>query len=105
MNWFFIALAAPVLWAVTVHIDKYLVSRYLKEVGIGTLAIFSALIGLLVLPFILIIEPNVFSLDIKNSGAIIINGIIYVLAIIPFLYALKNDETSIVVPLFQTIPA
>jgi len=104
MNWFLIALAAPALWAITNHIDKYLITRYFKSGGVGSLIIFSALIGLFVLPFILIIHPAVFSINSTLAVLIALNGFIYVLAMLPYLYALEKDEASIVVPLFQTVP-
>jgi len=104
MNWFLIALAAPALWAITNHIDKYLINRYFKSGGVGSLIIFSALIGLFVLPFILIIHPAVFGIGSTLAILITLNGFLYVLAMLPYLYALEKDEASIVVPLFQTVP-
>jgi len=104
MNWFIIALAAPVLWAVTNHIDKYLINKYFRNGGVGSLIIFSSLIGIFVLPFILIIHPAVFAIKPILALLIIANGSLYVLGLLPYLYALAEDEASIVVPLFQTIP-
>lgn len=51
MNWFFIALGAPFLWAIVNIADTYLVSRYSekeKERSSGGLVLFSSLIGLVV---------------------------------------------------------
>jgi len=104
MNWFFIALIAPALWAITNHIDKHLINKYFKGGGVGVLLIFSSLIGILVLPFILIIQPDVFSIKPLFAFLITLNGFLYILGLLPYYYALKEDETSIVVPLFQTIP-
>lgn len=104
MNWFMIALAAPILWAATNHIDKYLINKYFRNGGVGSLIIFSSLIGIFVLPFILIIHPAVFSINPILALLIIANGSLYVLGLLPYLYALAEDEASIVVPLFQTIP-
>ena len=39
-----------------------------------------------------------------NSILIAINGFIYILAVLPYFYALQKDEASICVPLFQLIP-
>jgi len=104
MNWFMIALVAPILWAATNHIDKYLINKYFRNGGVGSLIIFSSLIGIFVLPFILIIHPAVFSINPILALLIIANGSLYVLGLLPYLYALAEDEASIVVPLFQTIP-
>jgi uncharacterized membrane protein len=104
MNWFLIALIAPILWSITNHIDKHLLSKYIRGNAVGALMIFSSLIGLFLLPFILIIQPNVLNISSFNAFLIIINGIIYILAILPYFYALEKDEASIVIPLFQVIP-
>jgi uncharacterized membrane protein len=104
MNWFLIALAAPALWSITNHVDKYLISKYFKGGGTGALIIFSSLIGLAVIPFILIVHPSVLNISTKYAVLISINGFIYVLGLLPYIYALGKDEASIVIPLFQIIP-
>lgn len=104
MNWFFIALASPALWGVSNHIDKYLISKYFKGGGVGALIIFSSIIGFFVLPFVLIFQPDVLGISLLQALAIILGSIISLIAILIYLYALKQDEASIVVPLFQTIP-
>jgi len=53
MNWFLIALIAPIVWSIVNHIDKYMLSKYLKERGLGALLIFSALSSVIILPFVL----------------------------------------------------
>lgn len=104
MNWFLIGLIPPSLWSITNHLDKYLISKYFKGGGVGALMVFSSLIGLLLLPVILIFNPNVFSISILNATLIAFNGFFYVLAVLPYFYALERDEASIAVPLFQMIP-
>lgn len=104
MNWFSIAILAPILWSITNHIDKHLISKYIKGSAVGALMIFSSLIGLFLLPFIFIIQPDVLNISTFNAFLIIINGIIYILALLPYFYALEKDEASIVIPLFQLIP-
>lgn len=104
MNWFLIALFGPALWSITNHIDKYLLSKYVKSAHSGALVLFSAVFGVVALPFILIIEPNVFQLGLLNIMLLILSGILYIVALIPYLYALKNEEVSIVMPILQIIP-
>ena len=104
MNWFFIALFAPALWGITNYIEKYLISRYFKEKGFGAFIIFSSLTSFLVLPLILVFHPAVFGVSVIQVAWIILSEVIITLAIVAYLYALRKDETSIVVPLFQTIP-
>ena len=104
MHWFAFALIAPVLWSVTNHLDKYLISKYFRGGGTGALLIFSSLIGLFLLPTIYFIQPTVLNVNPKLACLIVANGWIYVLGLLPYIYALERDEASIVVPLFQTIP-
>jgi uncharacterized membrane protein len=104
MNWFLIALIPPALWSLTNHFDKFLISRFFKGGGVGALMVFSSIIGFFLLPIIFIFNPNVFSLTFSTALLISINGMLYVLAILPYFHALDKDEASIVVPLFQMIP-
>jgi uncharacterized membrane protein len=104
MNWFLIALIAPFFWAITNHIDKYLINRYFKSGGVGALMIFSAIIGVVLLPIIYLIEPDVIHLKTSFAIFMILNGILYVVGLLPYFYALAEDEASIIVPLFQLIP-
>jgi hypothetical protein len=50
MSWLPFAFSGPVLWAVSTHLDKYLVEKYFKNSNVAVLLIFTALIGLLTLP-------------------------------------------------------
>jgi len=104
MNWFLIALIPPALWSVTNHLDKYLISRFFKGGGVGALMVFSSLIGLLLLPFIIISHPEVINVNPRNAVLIAVNGFLYILAVLPYFYALGKDEASVAVPLFQLVP-
>lgn len=65
--------------------------------------VFSSLIGLFLLPFIAFLHPEVLVFSTKNI-LIVLNGFLYVLAVLPYFYALQKDEASTCVPLFQFIP-
>ncbi|TSC87678.1 MAG: Uncharacterized protein G01um101416_358 [Microgenomates group bacterium Gr01-1014_16] len=62
--------------------------------------VFSSIIGLFLLPFIAFFHPEVLVFSISNI-LIIVNGFLYILAVLPYFYALQKDEASICVPLFQ----
>jgi len=66
--------------------------------------IFSAIIGFLLLPIIYFINPNVINLKLSLIFILITNGALYVIGLLPYFYAMRKDEASIVVPLFQLIP-
>ena len=55
----FFAFSGPVLWAISVHFDKYLVERFFKHSNVAVLLVFTAFVGLLLLPFIWYFKPDV----------------------------------------------
>lgn len=104
MNWFLIALIPPAVWSITNHLDKYLLSKYFKGGGVGALMVFSSLVGVFLLPIIYLLHPEALSVKPINAILMALNGFLYVLAVLPYFYALNKDEASIAVPLFQLIP-
>lgn len=104
MSWFIIALVPPLLWAICNHIDKYLLSKYLKSLGFGSLILFSALIGPALLPIILIIQPRVFAISPILALVIMASGSLYIISLIPYMKALAQEEASRIIPFFQTMP-
>lgn len=104
MNWFLIALIPPAIWSATNHFDKYLISKYFKGGGVGALMMFSSVIGVFISSIIAILHPEVLSYPFTKGLFVALNGFMYLLATLPYLYALKKDETSIVVPMLQLIP-
>jgi len=104
MNWLILAFAGPVLWAASTHIDKYLVERYFKHSDVAVLLIFTALIGLIMLPFILYLEPSVLGLAWKDMLVIAFSGVLYMTGMYFYLEALQTEEASVVAPFFQAGP-
>jgi drug/metabolite transporter (DMT)-like permease len=103
MNWLLVALLAPLLWASSSYIDKLLISKYFKG-GTGALIIYSCLIGLPVFLLIAIFKPAVLSVSLASAVLVTINGFVYILYLFPYLKALNKTDTSLVIPIFQTIP-
>lgn len=104
MNWFFIALLGPLLWSISNHIDKFLLGKHFKGVGKEALILYSTLFGLVVLPIAYFFDSNVLSIKFTGALVLIFAGCLNALTIYLYLYALENDEASIVVPFFQMIP-
>jgi len=104
MNWFFIAVLGSLFYASTNHIDKYLISKYLKSGEVGSLIIFSAIFSIFALPIVYFIKPEVFSVTIIQGSILAITGMMTVTAILLYLYALSEDEATNVVPFYQTVP-
>ena len=104
-NWFLIALIAPVLWSIVNHIDKYMLSKYLKDRGVGALLIFSALASVIILPFILFFYyDQLFDVSVSDLAILVFVGFLSVLAFYFYLKGMDEEEASIVIPLFQLIP-
>ncbi|MDO8584500.1 MAG: DMT family transporter [bacterium] len=104
MSWFYLALIPPALYAAVNHLDKYLVSRYFANAGAGSLLIFSSLIGAVLFPLVYLFHPEVLAVPPLAALIMIGNGILYIVALLPYLAAIQREETSVATPLFQTIP-
>jgi len=87
-----------------VHLDKYLVERFFKESNVAVLLVFTALAGVLLLPFIWYYEPSVMSPSAGSIALIIFAGILYMTAMLLYLRALQSEEASVVSPFFQAGP-
>lgn len=104
MSWFFIALLAPLLWAFTNHIDKLLLEKYFGDNGVGTLMIFSSMIGIVMLPVFFFINPDIFNIGLQNALILLLGGVIAASVLWLYFEALKDEEASIVVVFYQLIP-
>jgi drug/metabolite transporter (DMT)-like permease len=104
MNWFFIALIGPILYAVSNQIDKYILEKYFKAGEVGAITLFSSLFSVVALPIIYLMDPAVLSLGWADSLILTISGSLAVVCLILYLKALRDDEASTVVPFYQTIP-
>lgn len=103
-NWFLIALGSVFLWSIVTYLDKFIIERFIKNRGVGSLILFSALFAGIVIPVIAIINPRVFSIPSVDIFLLGISGVLGSLAVIFYLYALEHEDTSLVIPLFQLIP-
>jgi uncharacterized membrane protein len=104
VSWVIFAFSGPVLWAISVHFDKYLVERFFKQSDVAVLLVFTALVGVLLLPFIWLHEPSVTSPGPGSIALIILAGILYMGALLLYLQALQSEEASVVAPYFQAGP-
>src|SRR3990167_7262849 len=104
-NWFLLALIAPILWSIVNHIDKYMLSKYLKDRGVGALLIFSALSSVLILRIIAFFyRSEIFNISGMDFLILIFVGFLSSGAFYFYLAGMEMEEASIVVPLFQLIP-
>ena len=99
--WLLFAFSGPIFWALSTHIDKYLVDRYFKNSDTAVLMVFTSLIGLMMLPFIWFFQPQTLALPWVDMLVMIVSGILYMGAMLFYLRAIQSEEASVVAPLFQ----
>lgn len=107
MSWFLIALIAPFLWAIVNIFDNYLVANFSdkeRERSSGGLVLFSSLIGLVIAFLIFLFTTNLFLISLGDKVLLFITGILTIVWIIFYLFALEIEEVSNVVPWFLTVP-
>jgi transporter family protein len=107
MQWFFIALVAPILWAFVNIADHYLISKYSqkeKERSSGGLVIFSSFIGIFIAFLILVFHRGVFDISSGDKLLLLLAGVFTIIWIVLYLYTLEIEEVSRVVPWFLTVP-
>ena len=104
MTWFVIALIAPILWSFVNHADKLILSKYVKGQELGSLMIYSCLFAVLLAPIAYFMQPEIFVISTLHITILILAGILEALAVYLYLIALNDEETSVVVPFFQSIP-
>ena len=104
MTWLLFAFSGPVMWAVSTHIDKYLVEKYFKHNPVGVLLVFTSLFNLLPMAGIWIFLPDVTDENALTIAVTTVSGVLYMGAMYFYLGALQGEEASVVAPLFQATP-
>ena len=99
--WLLFAFSGPILWAASTHIDKYLVERYFKGSDTAVLMVFTACIGVVMLPFIWFFQPTAVMLPLSSILVMMVSGILYMGAMLFYLRALQSADAGVVAPLFQ----
>jgi uncharacterized membrane protein len=99
--WLLLAFCGPVCWAVSTHIDKYLVDRYFRDSDTAVLMLFTAFLGVALLPLIWWLEPALLKPSLTAIGVMTASGILYMGALLFYLRAIQSEEASVVAPLFQ----
>jgi len=107
MTWFFIALVAPILWAIVNIADTFLIAKYSekeKERSSGGLVLFSSFLGILIAGIIAIFVAGIFHIPLLDKILLLISGTLTVIWIILYLFALETEDVSTIVPYFLTVP-
>ena len=99
--WLLYAFSGPLLWAISTHIDKYLVDKYFRHSDTAVLMVFTAFLGVIALPAIWLFDPKVMHLPWLATIVMTVSGILYMGAMLFYLRAIQTEEASVVAPLFQ----
>ena len=106
MNWFFIAILAPFFWSINTHFDKFILSKYSKGRGVGSVFLFSTFFSFIFSAVIFIFKHSEIILysNFQNFLLFLIPGFLGAFGFYFYLQSLRNEESSIVVALFQLSP-
>jgi drug/metabolite transporter (DMT)-like permease len=105
MSWVIFALLGAFFWSLVHHLDKVLLTKFSKNYGIGALVIFSSIFPALALPILFIFATtNPFFLSIGPISLLIGAGILGAVAALLYFHALEDEETTIVVSMYQLSP-
>ncbi|MBR2708971.1 DMT family transporter [Candidatus Saccharibacteria bacterium] len=100
-----LAIIAAVFYAATNHIDKYLISKAVKNADYRALILVSTIIAGGVMAIIYSFVCNFeLTFDIPSILLLLFNSALYTVANIFWFKALDRDDTTIVVIMFQLIP-
>ena len=99
-----ISILANFIWAITNHIDKFLLSNQSKS-NIKTLLVFSTLIaGIIFSPIWLVISRLSVWINLTSLSSIFFSAITYIIVTYFYFKSLEKNDASIVVVMFQLIP-
>lgn len=99
--WLLFAFIGPVAWAISVHIDKYLIGRYFQDADTAVLMLFTAVIGVVALPVIWWFVTGIFAPPLQSIAVMTASGVMFIAAMMFYLRAIQSEEASVVAPLFQ----
>lgn len=102
MEWIFALVLAPAMFAAVNHIDGHLLNQ--QSAGKKALIVFSGCIGIIAAFIIyLFIPKELFDIDTKTIWILLGVGVVELISISFYIYALEEEETSLVAPLMQMI--
>ncbi len=104
MNWIFLALLIPALYSFSNYIDKYLVTKYFVEGGERALTVISAAAFSIFLPILYAIDSRIFDVPFFDIVILMISGTFLVFFLVPYFIAMRENDASIVAPLFGFVP-
>ena len=100
----FLVPLASLMWGITNHIDKHLISNVSNNGDYRGLIVFSSIGGALLFPLSLILSNFKIGIDLISFIMIFISASMYLIATIFYFKALEKNDASLVTAMFQLIP-
>jgi len=105
MSWMIFALLGAFFWALVHHLDKFLLTRFAHNYGVGSIVIFSSLFPIIILPiFVWIFGIDPLAIPIEIIMVLIGAGLLGAIAALCYFHALEREETTVVVSMYQLSP-
>ncbi len=96
---------ASLLWGITNHIDKHLISKNTENGDFKGLLIMSSIVaGIILLPISMIITKMQLAVDYKSLVLIFFSASAYLIASALYFKALNKSDASLITAMFQLIP-
>lgn len=103
MSWFILAAIPPFFWALTNFVDQFLARRFFPDQSFSLLSFSTIAFGLLVIA-LTFIQPFVLNVEVGTAISLMALGILFYTGVVPYIFALQEEEASNAAPLFETIP-
>lgn len=101
MIWLVYALLAPFLWALTNHLDKFIIDKRVN--GLAQYIFFGSF-GTVILIIGILLFKGVPTLSFGNILLAMLIGVLSNFGIITYAKAMQKEDASTIVPLFQFVP-
>ena len=100
-----LAIVSAVFYATTNHIDKYLISKAVKQADYRALIIASTVVagGMMAIIYLIVCDFQL-SFDLPSILLLLLSSTIYTIANIFWFKALDRDDTTIIIIMFQLLP-
>lgn len=103
MSWFILAAIPPFFWALTNFVDQFLARRFFPNQSFSLLSFSTIAFGLLIIA-LAFLQPFVLNIEAGTAITLMALGILFYTGVVPYIFALQEEEASNAAPLFETIP-
>ena len=103
MSWILLSFIPPLLWSFSIILYDYLAKRRFSDnpTLMILMASFMELIGG---AFLLLLYPGAWAIPVLDKSALMLLGVVIGIGFIPYVWALKDCDASLAVPIFQIVP-